>query len=762
MSPLAMNVDYALEWMQVRSSQVVYRRGDSNDAVHVVLSGRLRAIRQRADGQLGMIAEYGQSQAVGESGLLFDHPRTFTLHAIRDSELVRIPKTLFGALASKYPALTFHIARVVTAQGAVARQWRGQQHEHGGHETAGALDEDPLAASPLPLPLSGSGSGPAADPALPLAAGPGGYNANLKTVGIVPVHADVPVGEFARRLKQALAGQGADAVLLNSTTMSTVFGPRVFAKVGKLRIQNWLAGLEKRHRLILYVADDNVASGWTQHCIRHADCILLVGIGLGDTSIGEYERLMLGMKTTARKELVLLHPERQCPPGTTRSWLQHRIWIQAYHHVQMPLWAARGDGDGNGDGDGDGDGAAEGYVGNRGHHPQHQRQRQHYYYYYYHHQHHGSRPRRILRLLTRDIRTRMHASLNALLPHVFSPAARGLAVLRSRLRSSSGYASQVMPVGGGASQPTPSLFRGNRSDFARLARRLCNRSIGVTMSGGGARGIALIGILRAFEEAGIPVDMVGGTSIGAFVSGLYSCSAADTVSLYGRAKSFSKDMSALWRMAIDVTWPWLAYTSGNEFNRAIWKIFKDIQIEDLWLPFFCVSTNITRSKAEVHTAGFAWKYIRASMSLSSIVPPLCDTNGEMLMDGAYLDNLPVGIMQRMMRPEMVFALDIAGEDDTSLVHYGSAVSGLRVLLNHLNPFRRYKIPTLSDVQSRLSFCASSAQLEWVKKANACVYLKVPPGNTSVADFGRFDELYEKGYRYGRAWVKKWEEEGLLD
>ncbi|KAJ1672502.1 phosphatidylcholine and lysophosphatidylcholine phospholipase, partial [Spiromyces aspiralis] len=281
------------------------------------------------------------------------------------------------------------------------------------------------------------------------------------------------------------------------------------------------------------------------------------------------------------------------------------------------------------------------------------------------------------------------------------------------------------------------------------------------MSGGGARGIALIGILRAFEEAGIPVDMVGGTSIGAFVSGLYARN-SDSVSVYGRTKSFSKDMSTLWKMLIDITWPSLAYTSGSEFNRAIWKIFKDAQIEDLWLPFFCVTTNITKSKAEVHTAGLLWKYIRASMSLSSFVPPICDTNGEMLMDGGYLDNLPVGIMQRMMRPEVVFALDIAGEDDSSPVHYGDAVSGLRVLLNHFNPFRRYWIPTLSDVQSRLTYCASVTQLEWAKKAEACIYLKVPPGTSGVLDFGKFDELYEKGYRYGRAWVDAWKREGILD
>lgn len=59
-----------------------------------------------------------------------------------------------------------------------------------------------------------------------------------------------------------------------------------------------------------------------------------------------------------------------------------------------------------------------------------------------------------------------------------------------------------------------------------------------------------------------------------------------------------------------------------------------------WLPFFCNTTNITHSRMEVHTTGYAWRYIRASMSLAGLLPPLCD-DGDMLVDGGYVDNLPV-------------------------------------------------------------------------------------------------------------------------
>lgn len=106
------------------------------------------------------------------------------------------------------------------------------------------------------------------------------------------------------------------------------------------------------------------------------------------------------------------------------------------------------------------------------------------------------------------------------------------------------------------------------NDFARLARRLCGKSIGVVLGGGGARGIAHIGVLRALGELGIPVDMVGGTSIGAFVGGLYARE-GELVSTFGRAKRFSGRMSTLWRIITDLTYPVVAYTTGELSRRLI-------------------------------------------------------------------------------------------------------------------------------------------------------------------------------------------------
>lgn len=182
---------------------------------------------------------------------------------------------------------------------------------------------------------------------------------------------------------------------------------------------------------------------------------------------------------------------------------------------------------------------------------------------------------------------------------------------------------------------TPINASGARSDFSRLGRRLLSKTIGLVLGGGGARGISQVGIIRAFEEVGIPFDMVGGCSIGSFVGGLYAKNSTH-VSIYGRTKLLSSRITSIWRSLIDLTYPITSLFTGHEFNRGIWKCFSDQLIEDLWIPYFAITTNITLSKLEVHTSGYLWRYIRASMSLSGFVPPLCD-KGNLLMDGGYIN-----------------------------------------------------------------------------------------------------------------------------
>ncbi|KAI9020935.1 hypothetical protein CLU79DRAFT_205783 [Phycomyces nitens] len=708
LSPLVLHIDLSLEWMQVHAGQVIYQEGQPSESIYMVLHGRLRTIREQNEGDLEILGEFGHGDTVGELEVMTDTPTPSTLHAIRDSELTRMPKTLFNALALRHPEITLQISRMValrSLQLAMQRNTPGRiqaqrrfnlsSSGNGANNSSGVNGLSAAAVSSLSSSFSSGGNHA---PELY-----GRNNVNLKTIGILPVNGSVPVTEFAESLKNALMESvGATCVLLNAATLTTVMGRHAFSRMGKLKMASWLAEQEERVRIVLYLADSGVTSQWTRTCIRQADCILLVGLGDGDPSVGEYERFLINMKTTARKELVLLHRERSCPSGTTQNWLKNRLWIQAHHHIFMPM-----------------------------------------------RQHHGTYPDDRFRppWLAEQGR-KMTAGSISMLNNVKGQLEKYYLAVPTF-----GRLLVVKKKGG---EGLNSLSSSVRNDFARLARRICGKSVALVLGGGGARGISHIGLIHALEEAGIPIDIVGGTSIGSFVGGLYAKN-MDLVSTIARTKMFAGRVSSIWRQIMDLTYPVTAWFTGHEFNRAIWKCLGDSQIEDFWLPYFAVTTNITFSRMEVHTTGYAWRYIRASMSLSGYMPPICD-NGNMLVDGGYMDNLPVSVAKNM-GADIIIAVDVASEDDTSPVHYGDSISGWWALVHSFNPFRTYNIPSIADIQSRLAYVSSVSKLEEAKMIDGTLYVKLPVQRWGTLEFNKFTDVMQTGYDVGREVVGRWRKAG---
>ncbi|XP_076387221.1 patatin like phospholipase domain containing sws isoform X9 [Megachile rotundata] len=138
------------------------------------------------------------------------------------------------------------------------------------------------------------------------------------------------------------------------------------------------------------------------------------------------------------------------------------------------------------------------------------------------------------------------------------------------------------------------------SDFSRLARWLTGTSVGLVLGGGGARGAAHVGMLKAIIEAGIPIDMVGGVSIGAFMGALW-CMEKNITTTTQKAREWSKKMTQWWRQIMDLTYPVTSMFSGKDFNKTIQATFGDTYIEDLWLPYFIITTDITDSCMRTHT-----------------------------------------------------------------------------------------------------------------------------------------------------------------
>ncbi|XP_052505380.1 patatin-like phospholipase domain-containing protein 7 isoform X1 [Budorcas taxicolor] len=611
-SSFVRQIDFALDWMEVEAGRAIYRQGDKSDCTYIVLSGRLRAVIQKDDGKKRLAGEYGRGDLVGVVETLTRQARATTVHAIRDSELAKLPEGALNSIKRQYPQVVTRLIRLL------------------GEKILGSLQQGAAAGHQFGFHTVGS-KWDSGNPA-----------SNLSTVAVMPVSEDVPLTAFTLELKHALSAIG-PALLLTSDSIKQRLGSAALDSIHEYRLSSWLGQQEDIHRIVLYQADSTLTP-WTQCCIRQADCILVVGLGEQEPRVGELERMLETSAVRAQKQLALLHRQDGPAPARTAEWLNMRGWCSGHLHLCCP--------------------------------------------------------RRVF----------SRRSLPKLVE------------LYERV-----------------CQRPPD----RHSDFSRLARVLTGNAIALVLGGGGARGCAQVGIIRALTECGIPVDMVGGTSIGAFMGALYSEERSYS-QIRIRAKQWAEDMMSMVKTMLDLTYPITSMFSGAGFNSSISSVFKDRQIEDLWVPYFAVTTDISASAMRVHTDGSLWRYVRASMSLSGYMPPLCDPkDGHLLMDGGYVNNLPADVA-RSMGAKVVIAIDVGSRDETDLTNYGDALSGWWLLWKRWNPL------------------ATKVKLEMVKNSEYCEYLRPPIDGYGTLEFSKFDEICEVGYQHGRTVFDIWGRSGVLE
>ncbi len=193
-------------------------------------------------------------------------------------------------------------------------------------------------------------------------------------------------------------------------------------------------------------------------------------------------------------------------------------------------------------------------------------------------------------------------------------------------------------------------------DYLRLLRFIRGKAIAVILSGGGTRGWAHLGAIKALRERKIPIDMIGGTSVGAIVAGCYAIheSYDDAYERFhkviaGSAKSVS------WR---SLTWPIISLFNAKNFTLSLMDVFENNKIENLWLPFFCISCNLANHTEEIHRQGLLWQKTRASSSIPGIIPPMV-INNELHLDGGLLNNLPVDVARDFLgKKAKIIAIDL--------------------------------------------------------------------------------------------------------
>ncbi len=291
------------------------------------------------------------------------------------------------------------------------------------------------------------------------------------------------------------------------------------------------------------------------------------------------------------------------------------------------------------------------------------------------------------------------------------------------------------------------LREGLAEDHARLVRVLAGTSVGLVLGAGAVRGLSELGVYKAMVELGIPVDWVGGSSIGSIVGGAIAMGWTPDHAIAMSRLSFVKG-----KPFSDYTLPVVSLIRGQRMMRLL-RAQLDVAIEDLPIPYFCVSSRLDRGDVHVHQHGSLVEAIRASAALPGVLPPAV-VEEELVVDGAVLNNLPVDIMRQKLVGSVV-AVDVSSRH-ARRVDYEETPGSLAVLRGRWLPFsRRYRVPSLATLILRSTEIGSLAQARQ-RRANADLLISPPVSQFRMTDVKAFDPIVEVGYSHGLEALKAWQ------
>lgn len=321
-----------------------------------------------------------------------------------------------------------------------------------------------------------------------------------------------------------------------------------------------------------------------------------------------------------------------------------------------------------------------------------------------------------------------------------------LALVRGATQSPEGTAKWL---GQAAFDAHHHLIQNDTADFDKLVRRLSGKAWGLVLSGGGARGLAHIGVIEALLKTGFPIDMIGGTSMGAIIAAQYAmgCNTTRMLAMTRRAYTGGGAFQ-------DLTLPFVSIRTGRGTMKRLTEMFGDSQIEDLPTAYFSVSCNLTQATTVIHDRGSLAMAARISCSVPGLLPPV-PWNGDILVDGGLLDNLPVDAMRRKLRG-FVAGSDVSVPVDLAVdsrLPSETSWSGISQLIRKFAG--RPRLPTIGELLMRMAEIGSVRDSR-LAGSPADLYLPVPVDAFSMSDFQAIDRIVAAGYEYTAQRLAAWE------
>ncbi len=293
-------------------------------------------------------------------------------------------------------------------------------------------------------------------------------------------------------------------------------------------------------------------------------------------------------------------------------------------------------------------------------------------------------------------------------------------------------------------------------DLMSFCRFLTGDAAGFVAGGGGAHGPAHIGIYRALRDRGCTFDIFGGASVGAGISaGFAQLEPPERIDA-GVHEVFIR-ARALKRM----TFPRYSLLDHRAFDRALQGLFGEQRIEDLWTPFFAVTTDLSSQALRILRTGSLWRAVRASCAIPGVLPPMFLEDGHMLVDGAIAENLPLSAMKALKSgPNVVIDLDLPLSRPFDFA-YDNLPGRAGLLAAMLSPWGRRKLPPCpgpANVVQRAIF--ANLRHPPLPLGPLDLLLRPPPfPGSSYMSWDRHAEVAEAAYHWGLATLTRLEDEG---
>ena len=290
--------------------------------------------------------------------------------------------------------------------------------------------------------------------------------------------------------------------------------------------------------------------------------------------------------------------------------------------------------------------------------------------------------------------------------------------------------------------------QGDRAHMERLARRLTGHAVGLVFSGGAARGYAEMGAIKAILELEIPVDYVAGTSMGAIMASAIACGFS-----YEKCEEQAQWCANLGVM--DHTLPFAALTASDHVTRICRQAYGSRFIEDLWIPFFCVSTNLSSAEKKIHQRGLLWRAVRSSMSIPGVFLPVLE-DGDILVDGGIIDNYPVELMSKLVESNRIIGININPHRERKFeFDYDTSLSGWRILMNRLNPFtKKLRVPSITNIIMR-SLDINSKRSSIAQESLADLTICPDTRGFALKDYDKWHDIAQRGFDDAFEPLQKW-------